>query len=199
MSKQEIQVSDFSGQQISNPDEQLVRVVVTTHPGLEPDQRAELDAMPDELRDLGRFSIAAVGLEVIRPGAEESERHVVTKNNFDKLFAGDRQADEIVAAAAVVEVVKQRAAARTSHNTRANGEPLVNYSDPQYAGLPHYGRVGKKEQQFVQANLEVVNQRRVEAGHPPIDPASTVDAERYGFPLLERAAADESTDQPQAT
>lgn len=193
MSREEIRVSDFSGQQITNPDEQLVRVVVTAHPGLEADQRANLDAMPDELRDLARFSIAAVGLEVTRPGAEEPERHVLTKNNFDKLFASGRPADEIVAAAAVVEVIKQRATARTSHNTRANGEPLVNYSDPQYAGLPHYGRVGKKEQQFVQANLDVVNQRRIEAGHPPINPADPADAERYGLTTPEQSAS--PTDQ----
>src|ERR1700759_3919071 len=111
MSTQEVRVSDLSGQQIPNPDEQLVRIVITEHPGLEATQRAELDAMPDELRDLGRFSIAAVGLEVTFPGSEEPQRHVLTKSNFDKLFANGRPADEIVAASAIVEVIKQRAGA----------------------------------------------------------------------------------------
>jgi hypothetical protein len=195
MSTEQIKVSDLSGHHIENLDEQLVHVVITEHPSLEADQRAELDAMPDELKDLSRFSIAAVGLEVTFPGDKEPRRHIMTKNNFDKLFGNGRQADEIVvAAAAVVEVVKQRAAARPSHNRTANGEPLVNYGNAEYAGLPHYGRIGKKEQAYVQANLDSVNERRTAAGHPAIDPANPADAERYGLIVPEPVAA--ATEQP---
>lgn len=201
MSTEQINVSDLSGQRIENPDEQLVHVVITEHPSLKADQRAELDAMPDELKDLGRFSIAAVGLAVTFPGDEEPRRHVMTKNNFDKLFGNGRQADEIVvAAAALAEAVKQqRPSTRTSHNTTRDGGPLINYGDPQYAGLPHYGRIGKKEQAYVQANLDSVNERRLAEGHPVIDPANPVDAERYGLPAPEQPASQQpASEQPAA-
>lgn len=181
MSAQEIRVSDLSGQRIENPDEQQVRIVVTEHPNLEPSERAHLDAMPGELENLGRWSIAAVGLEVTFPGDEAPRRHVLTKSNFDKL-ATSRPMDEVIAAAAVVEAVKQR---RSSHNTTRDGGPLVNYNDPGYAGLPHKGKIGEQEAAFVRDNLEVVNERRVAAGHPSIDPADPAVAKRYGFPAPE--------------
>jgi hypothetical protein len=190
MSTQEIRVSDFSNQAIGNPEEQLVKVAVTDHPLLDPDQRAELDATPDELKDLGRYSIAAVGLEVTFPGDEAPRRHILTKSNFDKLFTSGKPADEVVAAASIVEVVKQRTA-RPSHNTTRDGGPLVNYNDPANAGLPHKGKIGDQEATFVRENLELVNQRRADAGHPPIDPAKQADAKRYGFDTSAPPAADQ--------
>jgi hypothetical protein len=42
----------------------------------------------------------------------------------------------------------------------------------------------------VRDNLELVNARRVEAGHAPIDPNSPVDAKRYGFPVLGQSATE---------
>jgi hypothetical protein len=178
MSTQEIKVSDLSGQRIENPDEQLATIVVTDHPDLEADKRLRLDAMPGELEALSKWSIAAVGLEVTMPGEEAPTRHILTKNNFDKLVTSGRPMDEVIAAAAVVETVKQR---RTSHNTTKDGGPLVNYNEPDNAGMPHMGRIGKREAAFVRENLELVNQRRTEAGHPVIDPANAADAERYGL------------------
>ena len=190
MSTQEIRVSDLSGQTIGNPEEQLVKIVVTEHPDLEPDKRVRLDAMPEELENLGRWSIAAVGLEVTLPGDEAPTRHVLTKANFDKLATSGRPMDEVIAAAAVVEVAKQR---RTSHNTTKDGGPLVNYNDAEHAGMPHKGKIGDQEAAFVRENLELVNRRRAEAGHPPIDPASPVDAKRYGFGKEDATAQAEST------
>ena len=178
MSTEQIRVSDLSGQRIEDP-EQLVEIVVTEHPDLDPDKRVQLDAMPSELENVGRWTIAAVGLEIRYPGDDEPRRHVLTKNNFDKLATSGRPMDEVIAAAAIVKVANQR----RSHNKTANGDPLINYSDPQFAGLPHYGRIGKKEQAYVQANLDAVNERRTAAGHPPIDPTNQDDAERYGFSL----------------
>lgn len=191
MSTQEIRVSDLSGQTIGNPAEQRVTIVVTEHPDLEPDKRIQLDAMPDELKDLGKFSIAAVGLEVTFPGDEVPQRHVLTKTNFDKLFTSGRPADEVIAAAAVVEAVKQR---RVSHNTTKDGGPLVNYNDPANAGMPHKGKIGDQEAVFVRENLELVNQRRADAGHAPIDPANAVDAKRYGFGNAGQSAQSSSSE-----
>lgn len=50
--------------------------------------------------------------------------------------------DEVIAAAAIVEAVKQR---RSSHNATKDGGPLINYNDPVYAGLPHKGKIGEQE------------------------------------------------------
>ncbi len=89
--------------------------------------------------------------------------------------------EEVPAAAAVVTVVKQR----RSHNATKDGGALVNYNDPEHAGLPHKGKIGEKEAEFVRGNLDLVNERRVAAGHVPIDPANAADAKRYGFPATE--------------
>jgi hypothetical protein len=182
MSTQEIRVSDLSGQTIANPEEQRVTIVVTEHPGLEQDKKVQLDAMPDELKDLGKYSIAAVGLEITFPGGEAPTRYVLTKANFDRLATGGRPMDEVIAAAAVVETVKQR---RASHNTTKDGGPLVNYNEPENAGMPHKGKIGDQEAAFVRDNLELVNRRRTEGGHPPIDPANPADAKRYAFSQVE--------------
>lgn len=68
-----------------------------------------------------------------------------------------------------------------SHNERADGGALINYNEPENAGLPHKGKIGEQEAVFVRDNLELVNQRRTAAGHPAIDPANQSDAKRYGF------------------
>lgn len=177
MGKQEIRVSDLSGQRIENPDQELVSILVTDHPDLKPDTRMQLDALPDEVKDLAKLSLAAVGLEVSHPGDEAPTRHVLTKANFDKLATDGRVMEEVLAGAAVVTVVKQR----KSHNATKDGAPLVNYNEPEYAGLPHKGKIGEREAEFVRGNLELVNERRVAGGHPPIDPANPLDAKRYGF------------------
>jgi hypothetical protein len=183
MSTQEIRVSDLSGQRIENLDEQLVRIVVTEHPDLEPDKRVPLDALPDELENVGRWSIAAVGLEITFPGDETPTRHVLTKANFDKL-ATNRPMDEVLASAAVIKAVKER---RSSHNTTRDGAPLVNYNEPENAGLPHKGKTGDQEAAYVRDNLELVNERRIAAGHKAIDPTNPLDAKRYGFPMPDQS------------
>jgi hypothetical protein len=86
--------------------------------------------------------------------------------------------DEVLADAKPVVPSKQQ---RRSHNTTKDGGALVNYNDPEYAGLPHKGKTGEVEAAFVRDNLELVNERRATAGHAPIDPSSPEHARRYGF------------------
>jgi hypothetical protein len=177
MGTEEIRISDISGQRIEKPDEQLVSVVVAYHPRVEPGTKLQLDALPAEVKDLSKLSIAAVGLEVTFPGDEAPTRHVLTEANFDKLAPAGRTMEEILASAAVVAAVKQR----RSHNTTKDGGALINYNDPDYAGLPHKGKIGEQEAAFVRENLDLVNQRRSAAGHPVIDPSNPLDAKRYGL------------------
>jgi hypothetical protein len=69
----------------------------------------------------------------------------------------------------------------SSHNSTKDGQPLVNYNDPDLAGLPHKGKIGEQEAAFVRDNLDLVNERRTAAGDPIIDPTNPIDAKRYGF------------------
>ena len=178
MGEKTVHFSDLSGEMIENPEE-LVDVVVREHPDL--DEPVRLEAMPHELDQLGKLSIAGVGLEVKRPGDEEPTRYLMTMSNFNKLAVG-RQMAEVLASAQVIEPPKrQRQSERRSHNQRADGGPLINYNDPNNAGLPHKGKIGEAEATFVRDNLDLVNKRRTAAGHALIDPSNLEHAKRYGF------------------
>jgi hypothetical protein len=78
---------------------------------------------------------------------------------------------------------------RGRRGRRAAGErrQRIDYSSPEYAGLPHRGRVTDAEKAYVRDNLDEVNRRRVEAGHDPIDPNDPRQAERYGLTTPEPA------------
>lgn len=173
MGEQIIRVSDLSGRVVENPDD-LVNIVVTEHPDLE--ESVRLEALPEELKDLGKLSIAAVGLEVTQPDDETPTRHVLTKANFDKL-AVHKPMEEILASAALVAVVKQR----RSHNRTVTGEPLRDFSSLDHAGAPHKGKVSLAEAQLVRENLPAINERLAAQGQRPIDPADPELAKRYGL------------------
>lgn len=180
MTKRQVSFSDLSGQMSGSPDG-LIPLIVTDHPDL--DEQKRIEVTPDEMEKIGKMAIAAIGLET-EPTREDEKRarFVVPLAKFASL-ATVAPVDQVLAdAEPVAPPPKQPNGERRSHNRTTNGEPLVNYGDPEYAGLPHYGRIGKKEQAYVQANLDSVNERRVAAGHPAINPADPADAERYGFP-----------------
>lgn len=174
MAERLVSFSDLSGQMAPNQEE-LVGVVVTDHPDL--DQPVRLEALPEELKDLGKLAIAGVRLEVTRPGEERPERYILTANNFSKL-ATHRPMSEVLAEAQPVEPPKQQ---RRSHNRTASGEPLVSYGTIEHAGTPHNGKVGMKEAQLVRENLEAVNERLAAQGYRIIDPADPDHAKLYGL------------------
>jgi hypothetical protein len=176
MAQEVIHVSDLSGQRIDNPDEQRVDILVSDHPDLEPGKQVRLEALPDEIKDLGKYSIAAVGLLVTLPGEEAPSRHILTKANFDKL-ATHKPMDEVLAAAAAVKPM----AARRSHNQTTSGDPLRSFDTLESAGLPHQGKVSTAEAKLVRENLEAVNANRAAQNLPAIDPTNAIDAKRYGF------------------
>ena len=174
MGERLVSFSDLSGQMVESP-EQLVHIVVADHPDL--DQAVRLEAMPEELAALGKLAIKEPVILDVTSEGEEPERYVLTRPNFDKL-ATDRPMAEVLADAKPVAPTPQK---RTSHNRTASGDPLVNYNSPESAGMPHKGKIGADEVAFVRDNLELVNERRLAAGYPPIDPANAGDAKRYGF------------------
>ena len=184
MTKRQVSFSDLSGEMA--PPDGLIPLIVTDHPNLEEPVRIEVTT--EEMEKIGKLAIVAIGLETEPSGDDERRaRFVVPVGKFAAL-ATIAPLDEVLANAETAAPQPQPRANgdRRSHNRTASGEPLVNYGDPQFAGLPHNGKIGKREAAYVQANLELVNQRRVEAGHPAIDAGNPVDAERYGFPRARR-------------
>ena len=179
MGEKVVRTADLTGEIVANPDE-LIGMVVTDYPDLDEPRRIEVT--PPQLEQIGRLSIAAVGLEVESAGEDEKPlRYRVPIDKFVKL-ATNRPMDEVLADA---QLAVPAAPKRRSHNATTNGEPLVNYNAPEYAGLPHKGKIGEREAEFVRSNLEVVNERRIAAGHAPIDPSNKIDAKRYSFPVAD--------------
>lgn len=192
MAKRQVSFSDLSGQMA--PSDGLIPLIVTDHSDIEEPVRIEVTT--EEMEKIGKMAIAAIGLETEPTGEDERRaRFVVPVGKFATLATVGKLEDVLANAEPVTPQPKPRSNGdRRSHNRTANGEPLVNYSDPQYAGLPHNGKIGKRERDYVQANLDEVNARRAAAGHPVIDPTNSVDAERYGF-----SAAGEQAEQPGTT
>lgn len=179
MAKKEVSFSDLSGQMADTADG-LIPLIVTDHPDLE--DKVRIEVTPDEMEKIGKLAIAAIGLETEPTGEERPSRFVVLLGKFATLATVAPIEQVLANAEPVVPPKPQR---RSSHNTTKDGEPLVNYNDPESAGLPHKGKIGEQEAAFVRDNLELVNERRAAAGHPVIDPTNPVDAKRYGFPVAE--------------
>ena len=179
MAKKEVSFSDLSGQMADTADG-LIPLIVTDHPDLE--DKVRIEVTPDEMEKIGKLAIAAVGLETEPTGEEGPSRFVVPLGKFASLATVAPIEQVLANAEPVVPPKPQR---RSSHNTTKDGEPLINYNDPEYAGLPHKGKIGEQEAAFVRDNLELVNERRTAAGHSVIDPTKPTDAKRYGFALPE--------------
>lgn len=187
MTKREVSFSDLSGQ-MADAENGLIPLVVTDYPDSDPDQRVRIEVTPDELDKIGKLAIAAVGLETEPTDEEERRSRYVLPLAKLATLATVAPIEEVLANAEPVTSPKPQRRSRgeggderRSHNQRADGGPLVNYNDPDNAGLPHKGKIGEAEAAFVRDNLELVNERRATAGHDPIDPSKPEHAKRYGF------------------
>lgn len=185
MGEKVVRFSDLSGQMADEAAGGLIPLTVTDYPDADPDQRVRIEVTPDELEKIGKLSIAAVGLETEPTNEEEKQfRFVVPLAKLASL-ATVAPIEEVLANAQPIEPPKgnrrSQGDGRRSHNQRADGGALINYNDPEYAGLPHKGKVGEAESAFVRDNLELVNERRTAASHAPIDPSNPEYAKRYGF------------------
>jgi hypothetical protein len=157
---------------------------VTDYPDSDPDQRSRIEVTPEELEKIGKLSIAAVGLETEPTDEDEKRSRFVVPIAKLASLSTVGPVEEVLANAEPVTPPKQRrsqSGERRSHNQRADGGPLVNYNEPDNAGLPHKGKIGEAEAAFIRDNLELVNERRAAAGHTPIDPSNVEHAKRYGF------------------
>lgn len=188
MGEKVVRFSDLSGQMTDATTGGLVPLVVTDYPDSDPNHRVRIEVTPDELDKIGKLAIAAVGLETEPTDEEERRSRFVLPLAKLATLATVAPIEEVLAnAEPVVPPKAQRRSRgegsddRRSHNQRADGGPLVNYNDPDNAGLPHKGKIGEQEAAYVRENLEAVNERRTAAGHQPIDPSNAEHAKRYGF------------------
>lgn len=177
MGEKVMRFSDLSGQLAPDP-EALAAITVVDHPDLEGPVR--IDALPEELAQLGKFGLAGVTLEVTMPGEEEPTRHVLATANFSKLATGKPVAEVLAGAEPVA--VKRR-----SSSSNGNGEAR-DHNTIDWAGTPHKGKTSPEEARLVRENLAAANERLIAQGLRPVDPANPEHARRYGFEVPSVAA-----------
>jgi hypothetical protein len=90
---------------------------------------------------------------------------------------------EVVLADAYRQQQEREGRRRGRRGRRGAGErrQRIDYGSPEFAGMPHRGRVTEAEKAYVRSNLDEVNARRVREGHDPIDPTNPRQAEKYGL------------------
>src|SRR3712207_7833149 len=76
---------------------------------------------------------------------------------------------------------KRRGGRRGRRRAGERRAQRIDYSSPEYAGLPHRGRITDAEKEYVRNNLEEVNRRRQREGHGIIDPNDPRMARKYGL------------------
>jgi hypothetical protein len=180
MATKTIKVSDLTGEEIGG-EENLARLVVEEHPSFS--DPVTLEVLAEEVED--RLPVEQNFVRVTYyPSAEsggEERSIVLTIEEFNSL-SSDWDMDTILTDAHR-EQQEREGRRRGRRGRRGAGErrERKDYSSPEFAGMPHRGRITDAEKAYVRNNLEEVNTRRVQAGHEPIDPSDERQAERYGL------------------
>ncbi len=191
-----IKVSDLTGAEIGG-EENLARLVVEKHPNL-PDP-VTLEVLPDEVEGItpeGQNFVRATYFPPSESGGE-ARSFVLSVEDFNKLAQTEDMATVLQNALSEQERQGKR---RGRRGRRAAGErraQRIDYSSPEYAGLPHRGRITDAEKEYVRNNLEEINRRRQREGHGIIDPNDPRMARKYGLSAPEPDAV-ESEMQDQA-
>jgi hypothetical protein len=121
----------------------------------------------------GRFSVAQRRLARVSLN--------LTKQALNNL-SPERDMEAILSDALAAQQEQEgRRRGRRGRRGAAERRERIDYSSPEYAGLPHRGRVPEAEKEYVRNNLEAVNDKRRAQGHDPIDPSDPRQAERYGL------------------
>lgn len=171
MGERVVKFSDLSGKIVEG--DQLVRIVVHTHPDLV-DDSVEIEAAPEELDDIDENELTVVRFDVFAPG-EDPRTVIMEVAAFNKLATDGAMADILAAA-------KKATSARPAMTApRQEAKERLNYATLELAGTPHRGKTTEDEARIVRENLDAVNERLTKSGHRTIDPADPKMAERYGF------------------
>jgi hypothetical protein len=182
MARVTVRVSDLSGNQI--PDEQSGTRLIVEHPDYS--EPIGLDVLAEEVQPYltdENSQFVVVSLE--EPNNPEQTRHVMSIDDFDRLFQSGESSSVLQEAFETQQQERdtalssrgssKRAAASGSTSTRER----IDYSSPEHAGKPHRGTISEAEKEYVRNNLDEVNRRNREQGLPEIDPNDSRMAARY--------------------
>jgi hypothetical protein len=187
-----IKISDLSGDEIGN-EEQLARLVVEEHPNLT--ESVTLEVLPSEVE--GRLPEEQNYVRgTYYPSSESGQAplsFIMSVEDFNNLSQREDMATVLQNALRAQQEQDSRRRGRRGGRRAAAGQRRErrDFASPEYAGLPHRGRITDAEKEYVRNNLDAVNQRRVQQGHDPIDPADPRMAAKYGLAAPEPDAIEE--------
>ena len=184
MATKTVKVSDLSRQEI--PEEQLARLGIEEHPDLT--EPVTLEVLPEEVEAAIPAEQNYVRLTYYPAEASggEPKTVVLPLDNFNNLAQTEDMATVLQnAQAQQQEQDGRRRGKRGSRRGTGQRRERKDFASPEYAGLPHRGRITNAEKEYVRNNLDEVTQRRVKQGHDPIDPADPQMASRYGLAASE--------------
>ncbi len=178
MATKTIKISDLTGEEIRD-EQNLARIVVEEHPELS--DSVTLEVLPEEVEGKLPEEQNYVRLTYYPPtdSRQVPRSLVLSVEEFNAL--SQTQDMGTVLQHALSE--QERQGRRRGRLGRRAGErrQRIDYGSPEFAGMPHRGRVTEAEKAYVRNNLEEVNARRVREGYDPIDPANPRQADRYGL------------------
>jgi hypothetical protein len=189
MATKTIKVSDLTGTEIGS-EENLARIVVEEHPELT--DSVTLEVLPEEVEGKLPQKQDYVRLTYYPPTDSRGvpQSLVLSVEEFNALSQTDDM--ETILQNALAEQYEREGKRRGRRGRRAGERRArIDYGSPEFAGMPHRGRVTEAEKAYVRSNLDEVNVRRMREGHDPIDPANYRQAEKYGLTAPEPDSVEE--------
>jgi hypothetical protein len=192
----EMKISDLTGKQIR--DEREATRLIVEHP--EFTEPIGLDALAQEvIPQLQEHESQFVVITIDDPANPAAQRFVMPLEAFNNLFP-EGNSTYVLERALELQRQQQRGRGRRRGGGRRQGgersRQRVDYSSPEHAGLDHPGRISQAEREYVSTHLEAVNQRREQAGQPPLDPSNPDIAKRYGLHTDESGESGVIGDRP---
>ena len=184
MARVEMRVSDLSRTLMPDDDEAVALIV--EHPVY---GTLTLDAVRQDLEGKLPDPQAFVGLNI------NNQRYLMSVSDFNNLFTGDQEANAVLEQVAQEQRSQRGSGKRAAASGSTGTRERIDYSSPEHAGKPHRGTISEAEKAYVRDNLDEVNRRNREQGHPEIDPNDSRMAARYGFePPVNGSATPERTE-----
>jgi len=169
----------LDGKPIDNPND-ATKLLIEHHPSF-PDETIELDVLPAQVEGYLADTEEYVALAYFFPGEDTPQRFLMPVDEFNGLFE-QGNAESVLRDVLATQQEEQKS--RRGRRKKADGQQRrerIDYSSPEYAGLPHRGTISEAEKAYVREHLEEVNNRRREQGIEIIDPTDLVMQQRYGL------------------
>jgi len=150
--------------------------------------------LPEQVEDSLADAQEYVAFSYFFPGDDQPQRFVMPVTEFADLFPQGNMEEALQRALTSQQKERKRPSRRRGRRgRRAAGQrrQRIDYASPEYAGLPHRGRLTEAEKDYVRNHLDEVNERRIQEGHAPIDPTDPEMAERYGLTAPEPDAVEQ--------